>query len=123
MGLVLYSIFPFLIALIAFIVAFVSEGKYRAILFYAVAATAMLISADLSIIPYASGTMQVSAYNITTPSGVIAVAAHNITSLKPIIPGNLLLIYMMPAALFAILCAILAIMQAFNINPKAKLMG
>jgi hypothetical protein len=83
----------------------------------------MLISADLSVIPYASGTMQVSAYNITSPSGIISVAAHNVTSSKPIIPGNLLLIYMMPAALFAILCAILALMQAFNVNPKAKLLG
>jgi hypothetical protein len=119
----LYSIFPFLIALIAFIVAFISEGKYRAILFYVVAASAMLISADLSIIPYAAGTMQVSSYNITTPTGIISVAAHNITTTNPMIPGSLLLVYMMPAALFALLCSILAVMQAFNINPKANLLG
>lgn len=123
MGMFVYSLFPFLIAIVAFIMAFLSERKYRSILLYAIAAMAMIISADLSIISYPTATLNVSAYNITTSSGIISIAAHNITAVKPMIVPNLLLIYMMPAALFAILCMILALMQAFSINPKAKLMG
>lgn len=122
MGIV-YAILPFLIAIITFITAFLSEGKYRAILLYSISALAIIIAADLSIIPYTSGVMSISSYNITTPSGIIGIGAHNLTTIKPIIPGNLLLIYMMPAALFAIICVILAFMEAINIRPKAKLMG
>ncbi len=119
-----YSIFPAVISILFFIMAIVSEGRWRSILFYFVSAATMFIAAGLSILPYATQVVHISAYNITLNSNTImTIGAHNETTSNPLVPGNFLFIYMIGEVLFAVIAAIIGALEIFYIRTKAKLIG
>lgn len=116
-----YVLLPIIIAITSFFIAFTSEGKYRSILFYCIAATALFIGAGINVLPYTTSIIVNPAYNITSSSGnIYSIGAHNQT-IQNATNGNILFIYMMPEILFGIICVTLAVLQVFSIRPNSPL--
>jgi hypothetical protein len=115
-----YTIFPLIIGIISFFVALSKPQKYSGVLFYFIGATAIFIAAGLSILPYATSVAQVPSYNISISSAtgntLITMGAHNETISQPLIPGNLLFIYLIGEVMFALLMSILGLLQIFFIR-------